>query len=90
MAAILLDVDGVLHISGRPINGAAHAVKQLRDAGHRIRFLTNNTTQSRVEPGTLAAHPAVMLHPLQFDAAQRVIDERIVLAPKLPTMHVSE
>lgn len=47
MAAILLDVDGVLHVSGEPIAGAAEAVDQLRRAGHRIRFVTNTTTRSR-------------------------------------------
>jgi HAD superfamily hydrolase (TIGR01458 family) len=47
MAAILLDVDGVLHVSGTPIAGAAVAVKRLRDSGHRIRFVTNSTTRSR-------------------------------------------
>src|SRR5439155_11418692 len=47
MAAILLDVDGVLHVSGAPIAGAAAAVKRLRDAGHRVRFVTNSTTRSR-------------------------------------------
>ena len=48
MSAVLLDVDGVLHISGRPIDGAADALRRLRDAGHRLRLLTNNTTQSRL------------------------------------------
>jgi HAD superfamily hydrolase (TIGR01458 family) len=47
MAGILLDVDGVLHVSGAPIPGAADAVKQLRENGHRLRFVTNNTTHSR-------------------------------------------
>ena len=47
MAAILLDVDGVLHVSGREIPGAAQAVARLRAAGHRLRFVTNNTTRSR-------------------------------------------
>jgi HAD superfamily hydrolase (TIGR01458 family) len=47
MAAILLDVDGVLHVSGQPIPGAAFAVRQLRREGHRLRFVTNNTTRSR-------------------------------------------
>jgi HAD superfamily hydrolase (TIGR01458 family) len=47
MAAILLDVDGVLHVSGAPIAGAAAAVKRLRDQGHRVRFVTNSTTRSR-------------------------------------------
>jgi len=47
MAAILLDVDGVLHVSGEPIAGAAAAVKRLRADGHRLRFVTNSTTSSR-------------------------------------------
>ena len=47
MAGILLDVDGVLHVSGSPIAGAAEAVQQLRENGHRLRFVTNNTTHSR-------------------------------------------
>jgi HAD superfamily hydrolase (TIGR01458 family) len=51
MAAILLDVDGVLHVSGTPIAGAASAVKRLRDEGHRVRFVTNSTTRSRSQLG---------------------------------------
>jgi HAD superfamily hydrolase (TIGR01458 family) len=47
MAAILLDVDGVLHVSGTPIAGAATAIRQLREEGHRLRFVTNSTTRSR-------------------------------------------
>jgi HAD superfamily hydrolase (TIGR01458 family) len=47
MAAILLDVDGVFHVSGLPIDGAGQAIQRLRDDGHRLRFVTNNTTHSR-------------------------------------------
>ena len=47
MAAILLDVDGVLHVSGNPIPGAGEAVRELRREGHRLRFVTNSTTRSR-------------------------------------------
>jgi HAD superfamily hydrolase (TIGR01458 family) len=47
MPAILLDIDGVLHVSGQPIAGGAEAVAQLRENGHRLRFVTNNTTHSR-------------------------------------------
>jgi HAD superfamily hydrolase (TIGR01458 family) len=47
MAAILLDVDGVLHVSGEAIPGAPEAVAELRSAGHRLRFVTNNTTRAR-------------------------------------------
>src|ERR687887_467223 len=52
MAAILLDVDGVLHVSGEPIPGMQNAIARLREKGHRLRFVTNNTTRSR---STLAA-----------------------------------
>ena len=55
MAAILLDLDGVLHVSGHPIPGAAEAVTRLRSAGHRLRFVTNNTTRSRAQPRRLGA-----------------------------------
>jgi HAD superfamily hydrolase (TIGR01458 family) len=47
VSGVLLDVDGVLHISGHPILGGAKAVSRLREAGHRLRFVTNNTTHSR-------------------------------------------
>jgi HAD superfamily hydrolase (TIGR01458 family) len=52
MAAILLDVDGVLHVSGKGLPGAADAVRRLRAAGHRLRFVTNSTTRTR---GVLAS-----------------------------------
>ena len=47
MTAILLDIDGVLHVSGDPIPGAGDAVRALRAEGHRLRFVTNNTTRAR-------------------------------------------
>jgi HAD superfamily hydrolase (TIGR01458 family) len=47
VAGILLDIDGVLHVSGEPIPGAGGAIARLREAGHRLRFVTNNTTRSR-------------------------------------------
>ncbi len=57
MAAILLDVDGVLHVSGEPLPGAAEAVRRLRDNGHRLRFVTNTTTRSRLQlAAELRAH----------------------------------
>jgi HAD superfamily hydrolase (TIGR01458 family) len=47
MAAILLDIDGVFHVSGEPIPGAAAAVGRLRESGHRLRFVTNTTVRTR-------------------------------------------
>jgi HAD superfamily hydrolase (TIGR01458 family) len=34
-------------VSGEAIRGAAFAVNRMREAGHRVRFVTNNTTRSR-------------------------------------------
>jgi HAD superfamily hydrolase (TIGR01458 family) len=47
MACILLDIDGVLHVSGDPIPGAQKAVAELRGSGHLLRFVTNNSTRPR-------------------------------------------
>ncbi len=47
MACILLDIDGVLHVSGEPIPGAVEAVAELREAGHALRFVSNNSTRPR-------------------------------------------
>jgi HAD superfamily hydrolase (TIGR01458 family) len=47
MTAILLDIDGVLHVSGKAVPGAPEAVAALRDKGYRLRFVTNNTTRAR-------------------------------------------
>ncbi len=47
MACILLDIDGVLHVSGVPIPGAVDAVARLREQGHALRFVTDNSTRPR-------------------------------------------
>jgi HAD superfamily hydrolase (TIGR01458 family) len=47
VACILLDIDGVLHVSGEAIPGAADAVSELRRAGHALRFVSNNSTRLR-------------------------------------------
>ena len=47
MGCILLDIDGVLHVSGEPIPGAVEAIAQLRADGHALRFVTNNSTLPR-------------------------------------------
>jgi HAD superfamily hydrolase (TIGR01458 family) len=47
MACILLDIDGVLHVSGMPIPGAVEAIAELRRRGHALRFVTNNSTTPR-------------------------------------------
>jgi HAD superfamily hydrolase (TIGR01450 family) len=39
----LLDLDGVVWLTGRPIPGAAEAIRRLWAAGQRVAFLTNNS-----------------------------------------------
>jgi len=42
--AWLLDLDGVIWLSGEAIPGSADAVAALRDAGERVCFVTNNSS----------------------------------------------
>ncbi len=45
----MLDLDGVLWRGKEPVPGSADAVAALRDAGHRVAFLTNNSFSSVAE-----------------------------------------
>lgn len=47
LRGVLLDVDGVLHVDGDPIAGAAGALRELRDDGIAVRMLTNGTMRTR-------------------------------------------
>jgi HAD superfamily hydrolase (TIGR01458 family) len=44
---LLLDIDGVLTVSWRPLRGAVGAIAELRAAGTRLLFVTNTTSRSR-------------------------------------------
>ena len=63
----VFDLDGVVWLSGRAIPGSAEAVDRLRRDGHRVAFVTNNSTPTvgeyvrrlgqagiEIEPGELA------------------------------------
>jgi HAD superfamily hydrolase (TIGR01458 family) len=84
MAAILLDVDGVLHVSGQPIPGAADAVRRLRADGHRLRFVTNTTTRPRARLAQELRSAGVEVDDVEVqttaDAAVSVLRGRRVLA----------
>jgi HAD superfamily hydrolase (TIGR01458 family) len=45
--AVLLDIDGVLTVSWRPVPGAVEAVQRLRDAGFALALVTNTTSRTR-------------------------------------------
>jgi HAD superfamily hydrolase (TIGR01458 family) len=88
MAAILLDVDGVFHVSGEPIAGGAEAVRRLREDGHRIRFVTNSTTRSRTDLAAQLRGMGIELADEELEttarAAARALSGKRVLAL---TMH---
>jgi HAD superfamily hydrolase (TIGR01458 family) len=60
--AVLLDIDGVLHIGGEPIAGATAALDELRELSAGVRLVTNTTSKSRREI-------LDQLHGLGFDVA---------------------
>jgi HAD superfamily hydrolase (TIGR01458 family) len=46
-AAVLLDIDGVLHVGDQPIEGAIEALGKLREQSSGVRLVTNTTSKSR-------------------------------------------
>jgi 4-nitrophenyl phosphatase len=43
LPAVLCDLDGVVWLAGCPIHGSVEAIADLRRAGHRVLFVTNNS-----------------------------------------------
>ncbi|HXN60376.1 MAG TPA: HAD-IIA family hydrolase [Acidimicrobiales bacterium] len=52
----VLDLDGVVWLGGRPIDGVDEAVARLRGAGVRVLFATNNSAPTRSELRRRLAH----------------------------------
>ena len=90
MAAILLDVDGVFHVSGEPIPGGADAVRRLRKEGHRLRFVTNNTVRSRKQLTSELRRLGLELEEDELQttprAAARALARKRVLALTMPAI----
>jgi HAD superfamily hydrolase (TIGR01458 family) len=70
--AVLLDIDGTLTVSWRPLPGAVDAVTRLQDAGYAVGLVTNTTSRTRawiasalagagfrVGPGDIFTAPAI-------------------------------
>jgi 4-nitrophenyl phosphatase len=49
VSSLIIDLDGVVWLGKRPIEGAAEALTRLEKAGKKLVFLTNNSTYSRKE-----------------------------------------
>lgn len=53
--AVLVDIDGVLTVSWRPLPGAVEALREVREAGLAVLLVTNTTSRTRASiAGTLA------------------------------------
>ena len=81
-------MDGVLHVSGAPIAGAAAAVRRLRADGHRIRFVSNTTTRSRAQIGDQLRLMGIEVEDDELQTtgavAARVLKGKRVLALTMP------
>jgi HAD superfamily hydrolase (TIGR01458 family) len=53
---LLLDIDGVLTVSWRPLPGATRALARIREAGMPFRLLTNTTELTRRELASRLSH----------------------------------
>lgn len=67
---VLLDVDGVLHVSMRPIEGAADTLHWLEQQSYRFCFVTNTTTLAR----------ATLARRLQ-DIGLPITEQQLITAP---------
>ncbi len=76
---ILLDIDGVLHVSMQPIAGAATALLWLEQQGYKTYFVSNTTTMARI---TLAERLQAIGLP--------VSDQRLITAPVATASYIRQ
>ena len=77
--AVLVDIDGVLTVSWRPLPGAVEALREIREAGLAVLLVTNTTSRTRASiAGTLA------------DAGFPVTAEDILTAPAATAAYLAE
>ncbi|MBC6461167.1 TIGR01458 family HAD-type hydrolase [Actinomadura sp. HBU206391] len=77
--AVLIDIDGVLTVSWRPLPGAVEALTRLRDQGQALALLTNTTSRTRA---SLAATLREAGFPVDVDD--------IVTAPAITAAYLAE
>ncbi|MCA9838510.1 MAG: HAD hydrolase-like protein [Trueperaceae bacterium] len=72
---LILDLNGTLYFKERVIEGAAGALMQLRDAGYKLRFMTNTDSKTRAQLHELICSYGLDL-PIQeiFSPAQATFD----------------
>src|SRR5258708_7051699 len=63
---VLLDIDGVLHVSMSPLPGAAETLRWLGQNGYRFGFVTNTTIYSRITLARLLQGIGLQIAPEQL------------------------
>lgn len=77
--AVLIDIDGVLTVSWKPLPGAVEALRAIRAAGLGVALVTNTTSRTRASiAGTLS------------DAGFEVRAEDVLTAPSVTAAHLAE
>lgn len=80
----VIDLDGVIWLSGEAIDGSATAVDRLRRAGHRVLFATNNADPTvaelveRLAVAGVRAEPDEIVSSAQAAAAMVGPDDRVL------------
>ncbi|MET9758944.1 HAD-IIA family hydrolase [Streptomyces sp. NPDC006372] len=77
--AVLVDIDGVLTVSWRPLPGAVEALREVREAGFAVLLVTNTTSRTRA---SIAATLG--------DAGFPVAAEDILTAPAATAAYLAE
>ncbi|MFF5189166.1 HAD-IIA family hydrolase [Streptomyces sp. NPDC000345] len=77
--ALLVDIDGVLTVSWKPLPGAVEALRALREAGLAVALVTNTTSRTRASIARTLA-----------DAGFPVTAEDVLTAPAVTAAHLAE
>lgn len=59
----VFDLDGVVWLAGQAIPGSPEAVERLRSGGHRVAFVTNNSTPTLAEYVDRLEKAGIVVHP---------------------------
>jgi 4-nitrophenyl phosphatase len=62
----VLDLDGVVWLAGRAIPGSPEALTRLRDAGHRLAFVTNNSGPTVAQHIANLGHAGIEVDPSEL------------------------
>lgn len=70
--AVLLDIDGTLTVSWRPVPGAVGALAQLRQAGLAVALVTNTTSRTRAQMAAALSEAGLAVAPGEIFTAPAI------------------